>query len=155
MSEKDLMDLRVEDVFEILTGKPAVIKEDTILKDVVESIIQSSTSRKVYVVDDSGILLGVITIETLLRQVGYKVGVRETGIISFFKFLTGVFKDNVSEFMDKPVKIYKSDKLLEAMQLMVEHHLNDLPIVDDEDRIIGELHSIEILKYTKDIFDKE
>jgi CBS domain-containing protein len=155
MSEKDLLDLRVEDVFEILTGEPAVIKEDVILKDVVESILKSSTSRKVYVVDGSDTLIGVITIETLLRQVGYKVGVRETGIISFFKFLTGVFKDNVSEFMDKPVKVYKSDKVLEAMQLMVEHHLNDLPIVDDEDKIIGELHSIEILKYTREIFNEE
>jgi CBS domain-containing protein len=155
MSEKDLLDLKVEDIFKILNNDPAVIRDNAILKDAVESITHRSRSSKVYVIDGTGILIGVITIEALLRQVGYRVGVRETGMISFFKFFTGIFKENVSDFMDKPVRVYKSDKLIEAMQLMVEHHLNDLPIVDDEGRIIGELQSVEILKHTKKLFDDE
>ena len=76
-------------------------------------------------------------------------------MISFFKFFKGIFKENVIDFMDKPVRVYKGDKLVEVMQLMVEHHLNDLPIVDDEGRIIGELQSVEILKHMKKVFNDE
>ena len=61
----------MQDIFNILTGEPAVIKEDAILKDAVDAIIQHSTSHKVYVVDNLEKLKGIITIETLLRQVGY------------------------------------------------------------------------------------
>lgn len=150
MTEKDLMDLKVGDVFDILTGEPAVVEEDALLKDAVEAITQHLTSHKVYVVDSEGMLKGVITIETLLRQVGYIVGVRKKGMVSFFGFLSGILKENVTEFMDEPVSVTKNDRVLDAMQLMVEHHLNDLPIVDDEEKLIGELHSIEILKHSKD-----
>lgn len=155
MHEKDILDLKVEDVYEILTGKPAMIREDAILKDAVIAITSDSNSSKVYVVDEAEKIKGTIIIETLLRQVGYKVGVREAGMISFFKFLTGIFHENVVEIMDKPVTVTKDDTIIDALQLMVEHHLNDLPIVDEEDRIIGELHSIEILKHTKSLFKAE
>ena len=133
----------------MVSGKPAVVNEDSMLNDAVDAITQNLTSHKVYVTDSQGKLKGVITIETLLRHVGYKAGVREAGMISFFKFLSGVFKENVTEFMEKPVSITKDHLVLEALQKMVEYHLNDLPIIDDDEHIIGELHSIEILKKTK------
>ena len=43
MHEKDILDLKVEDVYEILTGKPAMIREDAILKDAVEAISKKKT----------------------------------------------------------------------------------------------------------------
>ncbi|UCE73656.1 MAG: CBS domain-containing protein [Methanomassiliicoccales archaeon] len=154
MSEVDIKDLRVGEVHESMIGKPALVNEDAQLKDAVEALTHNMISRKVYVVDGAGKLKGVITIETLLRQVGYRVGVRETGMISFFKFLSGIFKENVAEFMDKPVTVTDRHKILDALRMMVEHHLNDLPIIDDEDRIVGELHSLEILNHTKNIFNE-
>lgn len=152
MVEKDIRDLMVEDLEDVLIGKPAKVHEGSVLKDAIEAITQSPTSRKVYVVDDKDKLKGVITIETLLRHTGYRMGVREGGMISFFKFLSGILKENVAEIMEKPVSVTKRHKLLDALQLMVEFHLNDLPIVDDEERIIGELHSLEILAHSKKIF---
>ena len=132
MVEKDFRDLTVEDIFEIIS-KPVSVTEDAILKDAVEAITQNSHSRKVYVVDGEGKLKGVITIETLLRQVGYKVGVRETGVISFFKFLSGILKENVMEFTEKQDTITKRHKVLDALRMMVDYHLNDLQVIDKED----------------------
>ncbi len=155
MSEIDIRDLKVEDVYEIMVGKPAILMENALLKDAVEAITQNLISRKVYVVDADGILKGMISIEALLQHVGYRVGVRETGVISFFKFLSGIFKENVTEIMEeKPVTVTKRHKVLDALRLMVEHHLNDLPVIDDEGKIIGELNTLEILMHTKEIFDK-
>ncbi|UCF07847.1 MAG: CBS domain-containing protein [Thermoplasmata archaeon] len=154
MSEKDIRDLKVGEAYETMVGKPAVVGEETILKEAVDAITQNLISRKVYVVDAEGKLKGVVTIETLLKQVGYRVGVRESGVISFFKFLSGVFKENVTEFMEKPVTITNDHKVLDGLKKMVEYHLNDLPVVDDEGRIIGELNSLEILLHAKKIFDE-
>ena len=154
MSEKDIRDLKVGEAYETMVGKPAAVGEEAILKDAVDAMTQNLISRKVYVVDGEGKLKGVVTIETLLKQVGYKVGVREAGVVSFFKFLSGVFKENVTEFMEKPVTITNDHKVLDGLKKMVEYHLNDLPVVDDEGRIIGELNSLEILLHAKDIFEE-
>lgn len=152
MVEKDIRDIKVGEVHEVMIGKPALVTEDAILGDAVEAITQNLASRKVYVADMAGVLKGVIRIETLLRHVGYKVGVRETGIISYLKFLSGIFKENVTDFMEDPVTVTNDHKLLDALQKMVDNHLNDLPVVDTEGRIIGELLGLEFLLEAMKIF---
>ncbi len=82
------------------------------------------------------------------------MGVRKTGVISFFKFVTGIFDDNVTEFMETPVMVTNEHKVLDALRKMVEYHLNDLPVVDEKGKIIGELNSLEILEEAKKIFKK-
>lgn len=152
MVEKDIRDMKVGEVHENMIGKPALVTEDALLRDAVESITQNLASRKVYVVDEEGFLKGVIRIETLLRLVGYKVGVRKAGVISFLKFLSGIFDENVTEFMETPITVTNEHKLLDALQKMVEYHLNDLPVVDAEGRIVGELLSLEFLLEAKKVF---
>jgi len=45
VSEKDIRDLIVKDVFEILAGKPAIVNKGSVLKDAVEAITQKETNR--------------------------------------------------------------------------------------------------------------
>jgi CBS-domain-containing membrane protein len=37
---------------------------------------------------------------------------------------------------------------------MVDNHLNDLPVIDEEGKIIGELNSLEILEEAKKVFNE-
>jgi CBS domain-containing protein len=154
MTEIDIRDVKVEDVYDTMVGKPAIVKDDAILKDAVEAMTVNHISRKVYVTDSEGKLLGMISMETMLKQVGYRVGVREEGMISFLKFVTGIFKENVIEFMKDPITVTNENKVLDALKIMVDSHLNDLPVIDEEGKIIGELNSLEILEEAKKIFDK-
>jgi CBS domain-containing protein len=150
--EIDIRDVRVKDVYDTMVGKPAIVREDAQLKDAVDAMTVNHISRKVYVVDAEGKLLGAITMETMLKKVGYLVGVREKGVVSFFKFVTGILEDDVTEFMDKPVTVTNDNLVLEAMKKMVDNHLNDLPVIDEEGKIIGELNSLEILEEAKKVF---
>jgi len=150
---KDIRDIKVGEVYEIMVGKPALVYEDAILKDAIEAMTENLTSRKVYVVDHEGYLKGVITTETMLRQVGYKLGVRETGVVSWIKYVSGILKDNVTDYMEKnPVTVTDNHKVLDALRKMVEYHLNDLPVVDEEGKIVGELLSIELILEAKKAF---
>lgn len=152
---KDLKDQLVGDVYELVTGEPAVVKKGAMLKDAIDAIVNKKpTTRKVYVVDEKGVLQGTITIETLMQQVGYRIGVRKPGAISFFKFLSGIFKEKVEDFMTPSVAISRKDPLLSTIKLMVENHLNDLPVVDEDGKLIGELNSLEILVESRKWFEK-
>jgi CBS domain-containing protein len=154
LTEIDIRDVKVKDVYETMVGKPAVVREDALLKDAVDAMTVNHISRKVYVVDADEKLLGMISMEAMLKKVGYLVGVREKGVVSFFKFVTGILEDTVTEFMEKPVTVTNDNLVLDAMKKMVDHHLNDLPVIDDEGRIIGELNSLEILEEAKRVFNK-
>jgi len=46
-------------------------------------------------------------------------------------------------------------RLTKAMEIMMEDHLNDLPVVDEEGRLIGELVSLEIFIEGKELFQHD
>lgn len=147
VEEKPLADVTVSEVL-MLSGKsrmPATVRKDATLKEASEALIRNRETRKVYVVDEGSRLVGTITLETLLRHAGYSMGVRSSGVTSFLKMLGEISKDKVSDSMDAPVKVLEDELIVNATKLMVENHLNDLPVVDDEGRLVGELNGLDIL----------
>jgi len=154
VEDKPIGEIRVSDVLENAekTVRPATVRHDAVMRDAVEAIIKDSETRKVYVLDDDGKLVGTITLETLLRYGGYRLGVRSTGMTSFLRMLAEISKDKVTTVMTKPVKISSDELLVNVTRLMVEHHLNDLPVVDKDNRLVDELNGLDILKLSTDFW---
>jgi CBS domain-containing protein len=156
VDEKPIGDIRVSDVLKDVGKlmKPAVVSTSATLRDAVDAIIEDSDTRKVYVVDAEGKIVGTITLETLLRQAGYRFGVRTPGMTSLLRMLAEMAKDKVTEVMAKPVKVFDDELLTNVTRLMVEHHLNDLPVVDRDGKIVGELNGLDILKAARKFWEK-
>lgn len=145
----------VGDLFDKIVMDAAKVDEDAVLRDAVDAILARETTRKAYVVDKTGILKGSITMETLMRHLSYRLGSRQAGVVSFFRFIRDIARDKVSEFMAKPHPIKKDTKLTDVVLKVIEEHLNDFPVVDDEGKLLGELNSLSILKVTKTAFKRE
>lgn len=142
----------VGDVYELVVGEPATVRLGAKLRDAVECMIINPVSQRVYVVDKKGKLAGAITMQTLLREVGHRIGARKQGMVSFLRFLNNVLKDDVDGFMEKkPTAVTKEDSLIEATRLMVEKGLNNLPVVDTDGKLIGELNGLEILVACREV----
>jgi CBS domain-containing protein len=148
VDSKPVSDIRVSEVLEEAAKKvrPATVRVDAPLRDAVEAIVKDSETRKVYVLDNEQKLVGTITLEVLLRHVGYRLGVRSTGMTSFLRMLAEITDENVKEVMAKPIKVSKDELLVNVTKLMVENHLNDLPIVDERGVLVDELNGLDILK---------
>lgn len=148
VDDKPVSDIRVSDVMTEVgkAVKPATVSTEASLKNAVEAIVEDSETRKVYVVDSEGKLKGTITLETLLRHAGYRLGVRSTGVTSLLRMLAEISDDKVTEVMGKPVKVLYDEMLVNVTKLMVENHLNDLPVVDNHNVLVGELNGLDILK---------
>lgn len=70
----------------------------------------------------------------------------------FEKRVREVAKDPIKDFMNKefyPVKVHHS--LMEAATLMSEHNTRHLPVVDDNDKLIGYLTRTDIKKAMAEI----
>ncbi|HUU07425.1 MAG TPA: CBS domain-containing protein [Thermoplasmata archaeon] len=148
MDDKPIKDIRVADVLADVpkVAEAATVLETATLRQAVEAMVKDSETRKVYVVDEEHKLVGTITLETLMRHTGYLLGVRKTGMTSFLRMLGEISDDKVTEVMNKPVKVSSNELLVNVTKLMVENHLNDLPVVDDTGRLVAELNGLDILK---------
>jgi len=153
-AEKAFIEQVVRDVFEDSVRKASVVKRGAKLREAIDRMLENPETRKVYVVDDQEKLVGMVTTEVMLRLIGYRVGVRETGAVSFYRFLKDILKEDVEGVMVDAVKTTMDTKLVDALLMMLERHLNDLPVVDSEGRIIGELCSLDLFAKARYLFDE-
>jgi CBS domain-containing protein len=144
VAERHFIDLTVGDVFELIVKGASQVPKSAKIRDAIDEMMRNPVSRKVYVVDQEGNLAGVIRTESILRLMGYRAGVRENTGLSFYHFLRDTLKEDVEQIMEKPRAVKKETKLTEALRLMIELHTNDLPVVDDTDKLIGEVVSLEM-----------
>lgn len=151
--EKRFEDILVGDVSDKLVLKPSRVSRDANLGEVVDQMLANPLSRKVYVTDQNGRYLGTVSTETVLRLMGYRLGIRDVGGVSFYRFLRDTLKERADSVMVKGRTVTKDTKLSSAMRMMIEDHLNDLPVVDADGMLIGELVSQELFMEGRRVFD--
>jgi len=152
--KKSFSDLLVEDVYELVVKNPSALPSGSKLRQVFDEFLNNPVSRKVYILNEEGKLLGAVNTETLLRLLGYRVGVREFANWSLWRLMRDMLKEGVEGVQIKVPTLKRSDKLTKALQIMVEDHLTDLPVVDDDGKLIGELNSFEIFTKGRELFEE-
>ena len=151
--EKTFRDTLVGDVYELIVKRPTTVARDAKISKIIEGMLENTVSRKVYVIDEEGMLLGMVNTDTILRLIGYRTGVRDKGALSFYRFLRDTLKERADSVMVKGRTVTKDTKLSSAMRMMIEEHLNDLPVVDADGMLIGELVSQELFMEGRRVFD--
>ena len=153
--EKRFSELLVSDVATKIVRSASKVGADAPINVVIDSMLANPLSRKAYVVDDQGRYIGTVNTETILRLIGYRVGVRKDGGISFVRFLRDALKEEAGNIMVKGTTVTGDTKLTAALDIMVNEHLNDLPVVDAEGRLVGELISLELFEEGKELFEND
>ncbi|HII40231.1 MAG TPA: CBS domain-containing protein [Thermoplasmata archaeon] len=143
----------IGDVFDVIVTQAETVPEEGTLRDAVDAVLRSSTTRKAYVVDGDGKLKGVIGIETLMRLVAYRAGERPAGVISFFRFVRDMQSEGVRGFMDRSKPVTRETKIVDLVRMVVDEHLNDFPVVDPDGRLTGEVNTQHLLQVTRSLFD--
>jgi CBS domain-containing protein len=153
--EKKFSDMLVGDVYDKIVLKASQVKRDAPIGDAIDQMLANPLSRKVYVTDDNGKYIGTVSTEAILRLIGYRVGVRDSSSLAFFRFLRDMFKEDVQSIMVKGRTVTRDTVLTSAMKIMMDDHLNDLPVVDADGKLIGELVSLELFLEGKRVFEEK
>jgi CIC family chloride channel protein len=93
--------------------------------DAAELLRDLDRSRQVFPVTEGGRLMGVVTIDDLSLLAA------ET------ELLGGLVK--VADLMRPPIALRPGDDLHAALETMVAHGLRELPVIDDDGRVVGVL----------------
>ena len=147
--EKRLSEAKVKDIMYAIVKDPTVVSENESISDVLKKILKDARSRHAYIVDDSGKLIGSLRINNIIAYLFPSLVF--TDEISAFPVSTFVEYTNAKAVKDimnnDPSYVYKDTTLKEMVKIMIEEKINELPVVDKNLKVIGEVNIMELIAY--------
>lgn len=141
--------LLVRDVFHSEPMFSLIVEESTPLKEVIIKFAEREELRGIFVINKEQRLTGVITRSDLLIWTRLKFGLK--GSEDFFQWRhvfevaqATMAKDICCKDSDKTF-VHPDTPLEEALMMMQNRELIDIPVVDKEGRILGDVHLSDIL----------
>lgn len=147
-------------VADAMTAEVAVVQPETPLKEAIKLLVEKRISG-LPVVNDAGKLMGVLSESDLMWQ---ETGVDTPPYIMFLdsviylqnpaqyeKELHKALGQTVGEVMsDRPISITRDRPLKEAAQVMHKREVRRLPVVDEQEAVVGIITRGDIVKTMAD-----
>jgi CBS domain-containing protein len=128
----------------VSTRDPVIVQPGTPLRDCVAAIQRTGTGDSVFVKDADGRLVGVLTERDIFgRLVGGDVGPID-------------LDQPVESLMTtQPQHLHLHETIRDAIALMQTGRYRNVPLLDDDDHLIGVVRPQDILKYLAEAFPEE
>lgn len=124
-----------------------IIQNNSSVEDVYNTMISDKKSRVVYVVDGNKKLVGHISIGTLINLYGAKFA---SGPIDVLTSFSKLLAHKASDLMTSPVYVRMDNHIKIAIKVMMESSIFEIPIVNDQNQIIGAVTCFELLETLKE-----
>lgn len=141
----------VKDAYRLIITTPIKVHPKATIGDVIAQLLKEPRTRTAYLVDANNKLEGTITLQQLLKSILKYVDSNES---EEFRVPNGphtTLNVAVRPIVNKPITVRPDDKLSNALRKMSEHQLEDIAVVDANERLLGELNGIEILTVLMDL----
>jgi CBS domain-containing protein len=140
IAEADLM-LRME---------PVVVPADGSLRSVAEKAVENTGCRVIAVIDGEGRLVGVIPVRVLVNDIFLKIVPEEflgeiLDLEGALKYAEHIRARTARDIMLPAVSVRPDESVRDAFARMHEAKLNGLPIIDEENRVVGYVDQLELL----------
>jgi len=119
------------------------------LKDVVRAMVKGHRRRMVYVVDGEGKLIGAISLDVLKDVIfRFYLSDRVSDIIVVSEHITELFtSEKAEDVMDPDISSCQEQETLhEVLARMIERNIRDLPVLDQQGRVIADLDILDLLE---------
>jgi len=133
-------------VGDLMTTECNAVPEDAAIYEAVKKIAASKRSKIACVVDKEGKLKGLLTPRDILEI----LEVRKFGGVRgrFFagpEVLHLLTSRYAKDIMSAPVSVHVNDGVEEAINTMLDHSFYELPVVDENMKVMGEISYFDIL----------
>jgi CBS domain-containing protein len=147
MPEEILNNLSVGNISNLVVKDPTIVGPDCTLDELLAKIVEDTRTRHAYVVDEGEHLVGSVRLSNLIQRLfpyGTLAAKGDAVIMTLPHLLD---TETVGEFMNTdPYYVNEETPLKEVAGIMAQENVGELPIVDDEKRVIGEVNVLEILE---------
>ncbi len=138
---------RVGEFYQKITLAPSVVHMSDSIQLIRKKITKADhINRSAYVVDENNKLIGIITVKELLKVLAVRSGISTGKTPTKGKLLDYVSTDTTAkDIMRSPISVRTTDSLEKALEIFVLHGLEELPVVDENNVVIGDLDAYELL----------
>lgn len=140
---------KVKDIRSLLVQDATVISSDATMGQALKKMLEDQRTRHVYVIDETNVIIGMIRLTDVVEFImSYLPNLKDD---SFEIFLHQYMEKNVKTIMEKkPVYLQEETLLEEMLSIMVEHRVDELPVVNESLNVIGEVNFLEFVKFLSD-----
>ena len=136
--------IKVGNIRNLITQEASIVYENDNLLKVAEKIVEDPKTRAVYVVNSENKLVGIIPVIELVQYLYYEYIPPEYILYRFPLIMSG--EPKAKDIMLPPLYVKDDDSLEDAFKKMFKNNLKELPVVDDEMRVIGDLNILELIE---------
>lgn len=146
----------VRDAFRLVVTEPIIVTREMGLREVVDRVLEDPRTRSAYVVDSRHKVVGMIALKEMLEAIEGSLSLFEkTPSPRRAKQRRKAIPFSVEAHMFKPVTVSADDRLIDALEKMIEHGQEDLPVVDEDGVLVGELNGFEILLLGSEVMRRQ
>ena len=124
------------------------------IKEIITAFAKAEHARLVYVVDNEKRLSGVISLGNLVKHLLFHFHGVEIDNLHLISMATS---ETATDFIDKPViTAHLSETIEPVLERMLSANIKEIPVLDDQGRLIGDLTIVDILNLcSKDFLNNE
>ena len=144
----------IKDVRHILVESPTTVKATDDIQTLIVKINEDLRTRHVYVVNDAGKLLGSVRMNSIVKYLfPYSGKMITSGITLGPDVLFNFLACDVADIMKKDPFYVKDDTTLEdCAKIMIEEGINELPVVDEQMNLLGQVNVYEMIEEYKAVY---
>ena len=139
---------KIADLVERLKQRkiPVVSKRATV-SEIIDAFAASDHSRILYVVDDEGRFRGVLSLGNMIRHVFFHY---HDPSINSRSLVSMSVSETAGDFMQREAMFaIHSEDVEDVLQRMIDHNVKEIPILNDEKRVVADLTIVDLLKHYK------
>jgi len=133
----------VRDLMRLSPTSPRLVRGDASLAQVVRILLEDRSSYETYVVDAEGRFLGVITAQRVAQHLFTRQAPRQESAVDLLEMLTAESAEHLA--VRATPCVHEGDPLARVIDVLLRHGLIEVPVLDDERRIVGSLNLLHVL----------
>lgn len=118
----------------------------------IELLLDNPQSRVAHVVDGEGKLLGTVSWRSVLKAAAARHGVRSDRMFSLIGLFRELGHDHARDLMRAPVTVSEHETLRDVLLKMEKFHENDIALVDESGRLLGEVNGMLVMRLALETF---
>lgn len=147
-----LADMTVAAVRKFFVENPSMVHADTSIDELLKKINKDPRTRHVYVVDDDNRLIGSVRMNTVVKYLFPMTSIVESvGNVGDEPFLAFGARTAKNIMNMNPFFVHETTSLAEMASILMREKINELPVVDEQMHIIGQVNMYEVIKAYLDV----
>ena len=136
-------------VHELMIDKSVTVSEEEEIFEVANKVTKDSETLLVCVVDKENKLIGMITPKELLKAAEVcEYGNVRHPFFSGREALHLLTSEHARDIMSAPISVKPGDEVQTAIDLMLRSNLYEVPVVDKDGKVLGEINFLGIISHS-------